>query len=204
MTDKMGKDSLLDNIRAPIVKTIYHSPFEGLNKHSDKVDECVVALKKCVYAYVKGDFEKADKYAELVSQIEHEADQIKANTRNHLPKFVFLSVSKSDFLHLLKESDSILDYAEDVAVLIAMKHTEVPPELGKGITDVMDKVYKTVKSHQHIMTHMNTLVEVSFGGKERDKVKRHIKSLVGLVLLREVVEGQLKKKKKESLSQILI
>jgi len=186
----MGRDSILDNIRAPIVKTIYRSPFEGLNKHSEKIDECVKALKKCVYAFVDGDHEKARKYAVLVSEIEHEADQIKANTRNHLPKFVFLSVSKSDLLHMLKESDSILDYAEDVAVLIAMRETEVPPDIRKCIKKVMDKVDKSVKAHQKVMASMNTLVEVSFGGKERDKVKRYIKEIHKYEHESDVVERQ--------------
>ena len=189
----MGKESILDNIRAPIVKTIYRSPFEGLNKHSDKIDECVKALKKCVYAFVDGDHEKAEKYAELVSQIEHEADQIKANTRNHLPKFVFLSVSKSDLLHMLKESDSILDYAEDVAVLITMKQTRVPEEPGKCIKKVMDKVATTGESPQPVMAHMNTLVEVSFGGKERDKVKKYIKNIHKYEHESDLVERQVSK-----------
>jgi predicted phosphate transport protein (TIGR00153 family) len=174
---KMAKDSILDNIRVPVVRTIYKSPFEGLNKHSEKIDECVIVLKKCLYAFVDGDFERAKKYAEKVSRIEHEADLIKANTRTHLPKFVFLSVSKSDFLHLLREADSILDYAEDVAVLIAMRDTEVPKSVGKCIKKVMDKVLLTVNAHQRVSHHMNTLVEVSFGGKEREKVKRYIKQI---------------------------
>ena len=171
---KMAKDSLLDNIRVPVIKTIYKSPFEGLNKHSDKIDECVIVLKKCVYSFVDGKFKDAQEYAQEVSRIEHEADLIKANTRTHLPKFVFMSVSKADFLDLLHHSDSILDFAEDVAVLIKMKDTKVPPEVGKEIKKVIDMVLKTVHAYQKVMDHMNTLLEVSFGGKEREKVKKFI------------------------------
>jgi predicted phosphate transport protein (TIGR00153 family) len=170
----MPRKSILNNIRVPVVNTIYKSPFEGLNKHSEKIDECVVALKKCVYAFVNGKYARACKYADDVSRIEHEADLIKANTRSHLPKFVFMSVSKADFLDLLHHSDSILDFAEDVAVLIKMKNTQVPPEVGKEIKKVIDKVLRTVKAYQKVMDHMNTLLEVSFGGKEREKVKKFI------------------------------
>ena len=173
----MKKDSVLANISTPIVNAIYKSPFEGLDRHTDKIDECIKVLRKCVCAFVKGDSKEARKYAKEVSRIEHEADLIKANIRAHLPKFIFMSVSKSDFMQLLHNSDSILDYAEDVAVLIAMKDTKVPPDVRKLIIKVMDKVLKTVKAYQKVMSHMGILLEVSFGGKEREKVKRFIKQI---------------------------
>jgi predicted phosphate transport protein (TIGR00153 family) len=173
----MKKDSVLANISTPIVNAIYKSPFDGLDRHTGKIEECIAALRKCVCAFIDGDHVKAREYAEEVSRIEHEADLIKANIRSHLPKFIFMSVTKSDFLHLLHNSDSILDYAEDVAVLIAMKETEVPPGVRNHLIKVMDKVLRTVKAYQRVMSHMGILLEVSFGGKERQKVKRYIKQI---------------------------
>ncbi|MGA1820566.1 MAG: TIGR00153 family protein [Thermoplasmatota archaeon] len=173
----MERDTILDNIRVPIVDTIYKSPFEGLVEHSKKIDECVVSIKKCIYAYIKCDFEKADQYSEAVRRIEHEADLIKANTRAHIPKSIFFSVSKQDFHHLLHDSDSILDYAEDVAVLLTMKRTCVPKEVAEGMKELIDKIIECVGAYQKIMSHMEDLVKVSFGGKERDLAKGLIKDI---------------------------
>jgi predicted phosphate transport protein (TIGR00153 family) len=173
----MEKDSILDNIRTPIVDTIYKSPFEGLVKHSKKIDECVLNIKECIYSYLECDFEKAEEYTRNVKRIEHEADMIKANTRAHIPKSIFFAVSKREFLHLLHDSDSILDYAEDVAVLLTMKRTRVPEDVADGLKELIDKVIECVGSYLEVMSHMETLVKVSFGGKERDLVKELIKKI---------------------------
>ena len=173
----MEKETILDNIRAPIMDTIYKSPFEGLVEHSKKLDECVVNIKECIYAYLDCDFKKADNYSRSVRRIEHEADLIKANTRAHIPKSIFFSVSKQEFHNLLHFSDSILDYAEDVAVLLTMKRTCVPDDVAEGMKRLIDKIIECVGAYQKVMSHMEDLVKVSFGGKERDIVKGLIKEI---------------------------
>ncbi len=173
----MQKDSILDNIRTPIVDTIYRSPFEGLVTHSKKIDECFLNIKSCIYSYLERDFEKAEEYTKHIKRIEHEADMIKANTRAHIPKSIFFAVSKREFLHLLHDSDSILDYAEDVAVLLTMKQTCVPEEVAEGMKDLIDKVIQCVGAYQEVMSHIEKLVKVSFGGRERNKVKELIKKI---------------------------
>ena len=45
--------------------------------------------------------------ARQISKQEHEADIIKNEIRNHLPKSIFLPVSRSDTLSFLKEQDAI-------------------------------------------------------------------------------------------------
>ncbi len=173
----MQKETILDNIRTPIVDTIYQSPFDGLVKHSDLIDECILNIKKCLHSYLKGDFDKADEYTKKLKIIEHEADLIKANTRAHIPRSIFFTVSKREFLHLLHDSDSILDYAEDVAVLLTMKRTNVPQDIADGMKDLMDVVIQCVSVYQEVMSHMNKLVKVSFRGEEREKVKKLIKDI---------------------------
>jgi predicted phosphate transport protein (TIGR00153 family) len=173
----MEKDSILDNIRAPILNTIYRSPFEGLVKHSEKIDECVKNIKACINAYLDCDFAKAEEYTIKVRRIEHEADLIKANIRSHLPKSIFMAVSKSEFHLLLHDSDSILDFAEDVAVLLTMKRTCVPPQVAAGMKELINKIIQCVGAYQEVMGHMEKLVQVSFSGKERDFVKELIKDI---------------------------
>lgn len=190
----MEKDTILDNIRVPIVDTIYRSPFEGLVEHSKKIDECVVNIRKCIYAYLEFDFDKADHYSNKVQRIEHEADLIKANIRAHIPKSIFFSVSKQDFHFLLHDSDSILDYAEDVAVLLTMKRTRVPADVADGMKRLIEKIIECVGAYQKIMSHMEDLVKVSFGGKERDIAKALIKEIHLFEHEADIIEFDISKK----------
>ncbi len=189
----MKNDSIFDNIRVPIVDTLYRSPFEGMQKHSEKIEECVKNLRSCLDSYLKCDFEKADAYAKRVSEVEHEADLIKSNTRAHLPKFLFMSVSRADFHALLHHSDAILDDAEDVAVLLTMKRTCVPDDVNVGLRELMDKVLECVGAYQDVMSRMGTLIQVSFGGKERDRVKELIKDIHQLEHEADVIEYRVSK-----------
>jgi len=190
----MVKETVLDNIRAPIINTIYRSPFEGLYRHSQKIDECVRETRSCIFAYLNGNFEKADKHSDNVRFIEGEADKIKANVRSHLPKFILLSVSKSDFHQLLHDSDSILDYAEDVAVLLTMKRTTVNDDIASDIKKLTNKVLECVRAYQKVMEHMNVLIEVSFTGKERNKVKGYIKKIHKYEHEADLIEYEVSKK----------
>jgi len=190
----MVKETVLDNIRAPIINTIYRSPFEGLYRHSQKIDECVRETRSCIFAYLDGNFEKADKHSDNVRFIEGEADKIKANVRSHLPKFILLSVSKSDFHQLLHDSDSILDYAEDVAVLLTMKRTTVNDDIASDIKKLTNKVLECVRAYQKVMEHMNVLIEVSFTGKERNKVKGYIKKIHKYEHEADLIEYEVSKK----------
>jgi predicted phosphate transport protein (TIGR00153 family) len=190
----MEKDTVFDNIRAPIVNTIYRSPFEGLHRHSMKIDECVKAMKKSVYAYLEEDFQRSERYSEKVREIEGEADLIKANVRAHLPKFILLSVSKSDFHQLLHDSDSILDYAEDVSVLLNMRRTRVPRAIASDMKRLTDKIIECVESYQKVMENMNVLLEVSFTGKEREKAKDFIKDIHKFEHEADLIEYDVSKK----------
>jgi len=190
----MVKETVLDNIRAPIINTIYRSPFEGLYRHSQKIDECVRETRSCIFAYLDGNFEQADKHPDNVRCIEGEADKIKANVRSHLPKFILLSVSKSDFHQLLHDSDSILDYAEDVAVLLTMKRTTVNDDIASDIKKLTNKVLECVRAYQKVMEHMNVLIEVSFTGKERNKVKGYIKKIHKYEHEADLIEYEVSKK----------
>lgn len=171
----MEKESILDNFRVPILNTIYRNPFEGLGHHSKKLDECVFHMKECLFHYLECDFDRVEKDKEMVSKAEHEADLIKANIRAHIPKSIFMPVPKDQFHMLLHDADSILDYAEDVAVLLTMKRTCLPENISGKLRELAKKVLDCVNAFQDIMGSMENLIESSFRGLERDRVKDMIK-----------------------------
>jgi len=189
----MEKDSIFDNIRAPILNTIYKNPFDGLEHHSKKIDECVLHMKGCIEAYLEGDFDRVGVEKNRVSRVEHEADLIKANIRAHMPKSIFMPVPKDQFHMLLHDADSILDYAEDVAVLLTMKRTKIPPEISKKFIHLAGKVTESVEAFQDIMGNMENLLETGFRGPERDNAKDMIKRVHLLEHEADVLEFSLSK-----------
>ncbi len=78
------------------------SPFSPLASHMKKVSEAITLLKKI--------FEKGIDINELskqISKIEHEADIIKNEIRNKLPKSIFLPISKYSILEMLSIQNTI-------------------------------------------------------------------------------------------------
>lgn len=166
-----------EHIRQPILGILRKSPFTGLLKHAEKVKECIATLEKVVKSYCNEDYEKFEEYVNKVRALEGEADLIKGNTRNHLPKFVFLPVDKSDFLMLLRENDAILDHAEDVAVLMAMRYTKIPNDIKEDLLLLTMKVIETAESLEGALNQFRDLLESSFVGKIREDTKKKIHAI---------------------------
>ncbi|RLD17528.1 MAG: DUF47 domain-containing protein, partial [Caldiserica bacterium] len=90
------------------------SPFDGLKEHSEKVTLGIRKMKEAFLYYIDEDFENFSRVSEEVIKLENDADWIKGNIRNHLPKGIFMPVDRTTFLDCLKELDGILDIAEDI------------------------------------------------------------------------------------------
>lgn len=161
--------------RAPIAEIVRRSPLEGLLQHAEKVKECISLLRGGLEAYCNEDYDKFDKLADQVSELEHEADLIKGNIRAHLPKNIFMSIDKSTFLTCLREEDAILDYAEDVGIWLKFKRTRIPEEIKKDFLEHLDRVIECVDAYEKAIQRVKIVVSGRFKNREREKVKEAIK-----------------------------
>jgi len=180
--------------RMPVADTLRRSPFEGLYLHADKVRECIATLKQALQSYAEGRYEEFKVLANKVAELEGEADQIKGNTRNHLPRFIFMPVDKADFLMLLREEDSILEYAEDVALWLDLRHTPIPESIKTEFMAHAEKVVETVEVLQKAMENLRDLLETSFSKKEREQTKILIHEIHKKEYEADVIERSLTKK----------
>lgn len=187
--DKEGKYA-----RIPVADTLRKSPFEGLYLHAEKVRECIATLKQALQSYTDGKYEDFKILTEKVAELEGEADQIKGNIRNHLPKFIFLPVDKSNFLMLLREEDAILDYAEDAALWLDLRCTPIPESIKVEFMDHANKVVETVEVLQVVMQNLRDLLETSFSKKEREQTKKLIYEVHKKEYEADVIERDLTKK----------
>ncbi len=181
-------------MRVPVVQTVRRSPFDGMIEHAGKIKECLNALKQAVRHYVDGEYEKAGGHIERVKKLEGEADLIKSNIRGHLPKFIFLPVNRTDFLKTLREVDSVLDYAEDVAVLMDLRQTPIPDDIKNDFLAMIDSVVKTGNLLEKVLMNFKDLLKTSFRGRERTETKDLIKMVHRAEYDSDLIEARLTKK----------
>ena len=160
-----------------ISKLFGKSPFEPLHQHMLKVKECVDLVKPLMESFIKGEGDKVKVFAKKIFRAEHEADLVKKEIRNHLPKSIFLPVARDDILSFLKEQDNIADSAEDLAALLILRKMKVPEELKEELKDFVDKVLKTYEVAMNVSSEIKILVETSFGGVEAHKVMELIEQV---------------------------
>jgi predicted phosphate transport protein (TIGR00153 family) len=138
------------------------------------VKKCIDLLGDGLVDYYKGNYKNISKLAEKVSKIEHKADLIKSNIRNHLPSSLFMPVDKGKFMLALKEQDCILDHADNLVRMLDMRHTKIPKNLQKDFIEHSKRVMKTVGAMQDAVGNIKDLVETSFVKRERDQTKEFI------------------------------
>lgn len=154
-----------------ILSLFGRSPFAPLQSHVDSVAHCVHRLLDLFDAVEKKDYATVEKIAEEISRLEHDADLIKNDIRNHLPKSLFLPIDRSNLLEILSIQDSIADKAEDVAVLLTLKPLELLPIFKDVFKLFLQKNIETFDEAKLIIKELHELVESSFGGIEAEKVR---------------------------------
>lgn len=157
------------------------SPFGPLVEHTSKVHECVREVRPLVEAFLDGRYAEVETIYERISKLEHKADVIKREIRNHLPKSMFLPVDRGDMLKFLKEQDAIADTAEDIGVLLSVRKTRVPPVLHEGVLAFTDKVIEVSETLVKAASEIKNLQEASFKGKGVQRV---------IQLIEEVSHGE--------------
>ena len=163
------------HVRAPVSDTFRRkSPFGQLLEHMSKVKECVEVLHNGLINYYKGNYKSFSDVSKHVDRLEHEADLIKSNIRNHLPKHIFMPVDKGKFLWALREQDKILDHAENLVIMLDMRHTKIPKQLQNVFIEHIKLVTKTVGAMEDAVCNIRDLVETSFVKREREQTKEFI------------------------------
>ncbi|MEN8144909.1 MAG: TIGR00153 family protein [Gemmatimonadota bacterium] len=146
------------------------SPFAPLVAHTEKVAEAVALVRPLFDSYVAGDFKRSEEIYDEISQVEHDADEIKEEIRDHLPRYLFLPVDRGDVIRYVRQQDHIVDAAEDVAMLITLRDMETPEPFRALLLKLVDEVVTAAELLVVAGKEMAALLESSFGGPEVDKV----------------------------------
>jgi len=150
------------------------SPFKPLNEHAEKVKQTVLKMDEAVHAYVEGDKVKVDALYREISEMEHEADNVKHAIREHLPSSLMMPVDRTDVLTFLKQQDDVANSAEMVAQLLDMRIVPMPPAVKDIILKLEREVLVTVEEHVDAAGKITTLLDSAFAG-------RHVKEVQAVI-----------------------
>lgn len=161
-----------------LIKQLFgKSPFAPLVQHARKVHECVKLVRPLMEALVREDYEEVHRLQDQVTRIEYEADQIKHEIRDNLPRRFLLPVSRADLDQFLHCQDEIADYAQDFAVVLLLRKTKVHPDLVEEFYTFVDQVTKVSQTLTGAAEEMLALAEASFGGAEAKSILTRIGGL---------------------------
>jgi len=152
------------------------TPFDLLLKHLSKAMECVDLTKPLLLAATTGNAEEVLHLADQVFKLEHEADGIKNQIRDHLPKSMLMSVSRSDLLAYLREQDGLADKVEDLAAMLCMRNIRLPEEWANGgfrddLLKLADYAVTTARQASAMVKRFEELRRKGFSGDITEKLR---------------------------------
>ena len=160
-----------------IVGLFARSPFRPLLEHTERVHQTVELLPELFEAFTNARWDEVEDAYQRISKLEHKADIVKNDIRDHLPNSIFLPVDRGDVLLFLKEQDSIADRVEDVAVLLTMRRTPTPDELRGDLSAFVDQVVRTSELWYETARELPTLQEAGFAGPEVEKTMERVRAI---------------------------
>jgi hypothetical protein len=153
------------------------SPIRPMQQHMSKAVACVSELTPFFDAVIKHDLDEMEQIQQRIVTLEHEADVLKKELRLHLPKGLFLPVSRRDLLDVLTMQDNLANKTKDIAGLMLGRKMSLPDSMAKKfIAYVKCSVDATVQA-QKAIDEFDELLETGFRGNEVRLVKKLLKTL---------------------------
>ena len=181
-------------MRFSFFSLFYESPFIKLKNHADKVKECAWMFKEAVHCYVQQDCDKFEDLTEEVAKLESQADELKRNLRNHLPRGIFMPMDKFVFLDCLREQDHVVDDVEEALYWLSFKPMgKIPEDLVEDFLDLVDAVIPAIEkmpdmSEQALVYFKNSTEE------NRNKLKSIVREIYQAEKEADHLEHELKKR----------
>ena len=157
-----------------IIKVFGRSPFIPMQMHMEKVASCVKQIPNIFEAYRQADSDKVNSLSKKISNLEHEADLIKHDIRDNLPRGLFMPIDRANLLRILRIQDSIANRSENIGVLLTFKQANSFPEFDVTFDDFLAKSIETFDLAKSVIDQLDELLETGFGGVEAKTVRKLI------------------------------
>jgi hypothetical protein len=160
-----------------ILDMFARSPMRPLQQHMQKVHASVARLLPFYEAMRSQDWGQANVVYQAMCEIGQEANLLKKDFYLHIPKTLFLPVSRGDLLGLLSIQDALLNLAQDIAGTMLGREMRIPDSLQAHFYCFLEK--SIAASHQAMVTigELDELLEAGFRGKEVELVETMLTTL---------------------------
>ena len=142
------------------------SPFTGLQEHMKVGDESVSRLSDFLIAATEKDWTSAQEYRNAIIDLENQADDIKNNIRNNLPKSLFMSVSRQDLLDLVMTMDGIPNAAKDISGIMIGRKMEIPSQINEQFIDCSKAAIRAANQACEAVRKVDEMQKSGFGSND--------------------------------------
>lgn len=156
------------------------SPFKPLQEHMTMVQDCTSALLAFFEAVFQEDWVKAEQLQQHIVALEHKGDSKKKDIRLSLPNSLFMPVSRSDLLQLLKAQDRIANRAKDVAGVVFGRKMTFPEGVIPAYRELLQASTQAIRQSGLAVGAFDELLETGFKGHEAELVEQMIAKLDAL------------------------
>jgi predicted phosphate transport protein (TIGR00153 family) len=161
----------------PFANLFGKSPFSALQGHMRVVLECVHQMPALFVALASDNHKEVAAVKDIIFEKEEEADQIKNELRNRLPKSLFMPVDRRDLLEVLQMQDSIADTAQDIAGLLVERPMELPEFMQEPMFTLTHRCVDVCEKSAEIIEELDELLAMGFRGKEASRVEEMVTAL---------------------------
>lgn len=160
----------LRSMQIPLLNLLVKSPLPEVVNLMDRVQVCADYVPELINRAIQNDYDGVREIAKTISRLETEVDDVKDAVRSMVPVRLFLPVDRRDLLRLISEIDAIADCAEDVAVLLTLRHLEAPHRLQHILPSFVNQVMDVVHAAGVVVGELDDLMAASFGGRTARRV----------------------------------
>ncbi len=176
-----------------LTSLFFKSPFDNLQKHADKVKECTLLFKKAAELHMNEKFEEFNEVTDQVAKLESEADAIKRNIRNHLPRGILMPVDKFQLFQYIREQDKVMDEIEETLFWLSFKHERIPKDFMEDFKHLIDLVIKPVNKLPLLVSQSRIYFKTR-ANEDRNEVKNIVRDIRQWEREADFVERELKSK----------
>ncbi|MDR3478098.1 MAG: TIGR00153 family protein [Gammaproteobacteria bacterium] len=161
----------------PFLNMFGRSPIGPLEEHMSKVHACVKELAPFFDAALKQDWAAVERFQHEIARLENEADEMKRDLRIHLPKGLFMPVSRSDLLELLSVQDRLANKAKDIAGIVMGRKMIFPESIAAPFVAFLKRCIEASLQADAAIHELDELLETGFSGNEIKLVEGMIAKL---------------------------
>lgn len=147
------------------------SPVSPLQNHMKKALEASELVYEFFVALLANDQAGVERYHHAVCDAEHEADKLKQELRLQLSEGLFMSMSRTDILSLLKAQEVIANLSLKIVSVVYGRQMVIPESFSKELLRYVRRSVDAVHQAHKAVSKVSELMEIGFKGREVEKIQ---------------------------------